>query len=79
MNCPYCNNEMENGQIMAYSTGDMPVAFLSWFAEKEFENKGIIASLKRKSIAIKDTKDGYYKDSYHCRQRKIAIAEFPTK
>ena len=79
MNCIYCNSEMEKGRFAAWASGSVPVAFLEWYAEKEFEKKGIIAALKRKGVAIKDSKDGYFNDSYYCQQCKKVFAEFPVK
>ena len=79
MKCPYCSNEMERGRIMASATGSIPVSFLEWYAEEDFEKKGFFAAIKRKSISIQDTKDGYYHDSYFCGQCKKVFGEFPTK
>ena len=79
MICKYCGSEMEQGRFIASSTGDMPVAFLEFYPEMEFEKKGIIAALKRKGITIKDSKDGYYHNSYHCAGCNLVFGEFPTK
>ena len=80
MNCPYCNNEMEKGRIMASATGSIPIAKLDWFAEKDFEEKGFRAALKRKSVGIKSFNNGgYYPDSNYCEQCKKVFAEFSTK
>ena len=78
MNCIYCNSEMEKGRFAASASGSIPVAFLEWYSESEFEKQGFIAALKRKGITIRDSKDGYYKDSYYCRQCKKVFAEFPA-
>ena len=58
MTCPYCQNEMEKGRFAASATGSVPVAFLEWYSEIQFEKKGILAAFKRKGIAIKDSEDG---------------------
>ena len=79
MNCPYCGGEMKKGRIMASGAGTTPVAILEWYAESEFDKKGIIAALKRKSIYIKDAKGGYYHNAFRCAQCKKVFGEFPTK
>ena len=79
MNCPYCNNEMEKGRIMASATGSIPIAQLDWYAEKDFEKKGVVAAIKRKRVGIKSSNGGYYRDSYYCVQCKKVFGEFPTK
>ena len=79
MNCPYCGSEMEKGRILASGAGSIPVAMLEWYAEKDFEKKGLMASLKRKGIYIKDPKGGYYMDQYRCGECKKVFGEFPTK
>lgn len=79
MICPHCNNEMEQGRIMASGVGNVPVAILEFYPETEFDKKGIIAALKRKAVNIKDAKDGYYHNSHHCPQCNKVFAEFPTK
>lgn len=78
MKCPYCDSEMEKGRVLASATGSIPVVMLEWYAEKDFEKKGLMASLKKKGIYIKDTKDGYFRDSYHCSVCGKVFAEFPT-
>ena len=79
MICPHCNNEMELGRIMASGAGNVPVAILEFYPETEFEKKGLLASLKRKAVNIKDSKDGYYHNSYHCGGCNLVFGEFPTK
>ena len=79
MLCPYCNKEMEKGRILASGAGSIPIAILEWYAEKEFEKKGVIAAIKRKSVKIVDSKDGYYRESYYCDRCDKVFGEFPTK
>ncbi|MCL2619942.1 MAG: PF20097 family protein [Defluviitaleaceae bacterium] len=77
--CPYCNNEMEKGRFQAYAVGTMPVAYLRWAGESQFEEKGFRGWLNRKFIEIKISKDGYYHKSYHCATCEKVFAQFPTK
>ena len=79
MNCPYCGREMEKGRISVSATGSVPIAFLNWYAEDEFENKGLFAMFKRRSVSIKDTKSGYYHNSFHCSACQKVFGEFPAK
>ena len=79
MTCPYCQKQMEKGRFAASAAGSIPVAFLEWYDETQFENKGIFAAFKRKGISIKDSEDGYYPNSQHCRNCKRVFAEFSTK
>ena len=71
---------MEQGRFLASSTGDMPAAYLEFYAETEFENKkGLLGAFRRKSISIKDPKGGYYANSYYCAACGLVFGEFPTK
>ena len=76
--CQYCNKEMEQGHFLASSTGDMPVAFLEFYPETEFDKKGLIAALKRKGVGIKDSKVGYHK-AHYCGGCNLVFGEFPAK
>jgi hypothetical protein len=67
---------MGKGRFIATASGNMPVAFLNWYAEEEFEKKGISA-IKRKGVSIESSKGGYF--SYYCTPCKKVFAEFPTK
>jgi len=78
MNCPYCDCEMEKGRIMDSAYGSIPVAFLEWISEEECAKKGFLASIKRKTIEIKDTDDGFYHNAFYCSHCSKVFGEFPT-
>jgi hypothetical protein len=78
MNCPYCNQEMENGRIYVSAAASMPVALIVWYEEKEFAKRDVLEVVRHKPVGIADTKDGYYKDARYCRSCRKVFGEFPT-
>jgi hypothetical protein len=77
MNCPYCNGETKIGRILVWST-DI-TGYLEWYAEEDFEKKGILQALKRKPIYIEVSNDGYYPNSFFCERCNKVFGEFPTE
>lgn len=56
----------------------MPVSLIVWHAEKTFAPRDLFEVVKRHPIGIADTRDGYYKEAYHCAQCRKVFGEFPT-
>jgi|GEM_PF-1261936 len=80
MNCPYCNQAMEQGRIALRAPRLMDIAYMVWYAEKEFEKTGLLAKLlaNRPFIGILNPADGYFKNSFYCPRCHKAFGEFPT-
>jgi hypothetical protein len=70
---------MAEGRIKAVGVTDTLLASVRWYAESEFEKKGLVSLIKRKSINIKSAKDGYYHGAHYCPECGKIFTEFSTK
>jgi hypothetical protein len=68
---------MESGKIVISATGSVPCAIVEWYSEEKQE-KGIFGRAKRKKIAIRDRKNGYFEGAYHCPCCHKIFGEFET-
>ena len=81
MNCPHCHQEMKNGRLRIRMPGAIVNTLdpfnIDWFAEEEFEKKGLIASFKRENIRIKpEGFMNYFSNSYYCLGCRKVFCEF---
>ena len=80
MNCPHCQQEMENGRLRIKVPGRPISRFhIDWLPEKSTEGMGLRDRLRglfvKEHIKLASLHDGDFRDTYYCHSCEKAFCE----